>query len=162
MIAVTTILVAVLIALPIIVAKRSARKQKNRLKLELDRLAASRKLDFQKIQTFHNRIIGLDRSGKSLLYLQDEGGNFRWDLVDLRTVSRCQVVDVVSKNRTTSGSGRESVEAHIREVQLHLHASNTLLAFVTFYSEAWDGVHQMMEHRKIAEDWKKEIGELVQ
>lgn len=152
--------IILIVALVVMVAGNQARKLKNRLLEELTLLAKANSLHITRTQVFRDRIIGIDDIACMLVYVKHTEDTYRSDVVDIASVSHCEIVKAGSRHTETSRNGKTLSEEHIREILLQLNHGNDIISSIVFYSEIEDGGLDMQQNKAIAEDWKKSINDL--
>ncbi|MBS1777936.1 MAG: hypothetical protein JST70_01335 [Bacteroidetes bacterium] len=149
--------IALIIVLMINSVKKQARGKMRKLESKLAELTGQRKLNISRKEKLRNRLVAADASEQALIHLWLERDEPAYELIHFNKVKKCEIVKL--SNRITEKSAKGKNQVHEQVTAIHLQfATDKNIFTIPFYSEVEDGVLEMQELTKRAEEWRTYIG----
>lgn len=127
---------------------REQNKKKNQLALALayERMVIKYKLHIEHVEVFDNRIIGLDRKQKMLVFLFHHTGCFLELVVPLLKLIDCRILE------------KHNEKGYINAIYLQLETSEKDEAYqLCFYEDKCDKPTSLMPAMRRARNWKQRL-----
>lgn len=156
-IAITALVLVLLIVIPLIIIGRNKGQSEKKMKQELFALAASNQSEITQCEYWNNRIIGTDRTKKTLFYISKSSETPSQIKLDLTDYSGCKV----SGGDRTNGKQKDGTASPDKiELILTPVSKSAREVRLEFYNRQFDNLTPDGE-QEIAERWRKEVATLI-
>ena len=139
--------------------KKQKRQKERKLEGKLAQLIAQRKLTISKKEQLRNRLIVVDATERALVHLWFENDDATYELIHLDAVKKCEIIRLSNRITEKSAKGKSQVHEHVTAIQLQLATDKNTFT-IPFYNEVDDGLLEMQELNKRAEEWRDNINVL--
>jgi len=149
--------IALIIVLMINSVKKQARGKMRKLEGKLSELIGQRKLNISRKEKLRNRLVAADATEQALIHLWLERDEPAYELIHFNKVKKCEIIKLSNRITEKSAKGKDQVHEQVTAIHLQLATDKNIFT-IPFYSEVEDGVLEMQELAKRAEEWRTYIG----
>ncbi len=151
---------AVIIAALVQLTRRDTRKKTKAMEEGLTIIANDKNLSFDKKEVFRNRLVAMDTIKELLVYVQLKDDKVEADVVDMRQMNSCEVIQINAKQQEMNIKEHKSKYEHVTAVQLQFKGVHGIAFNIVFYNEIEDGAAEMLEYTQKAIAWRDIIGSI--
>lgn len=146
---------AILIAVFVQTAKNKRQQLEKRLQQKAMAFELTNQTKLGRQDIFNNKLIGIDTSGSTLLFLEEQDHGIEEIKVDLADITGAQIM--VSTAKSEFPVLFNKLDENTVAFSLHLHPRNGASITLPFYREMLDGPAECNEILGLAKEWSNLI-----
>ncbi|MDQ3846531.1 MAG: hypothetical protein M3342_21355 [Bacteroidota bacterium] len=146
--------IAVVLFLLVFLHSRENKKRMGKMLRRLSELGSEHNLSFTGQEVLRNWLIGVDGIKGKLLFLENDGADSNWTIIDLTEAKSCRVRKVVS-HKTNGDSSAKGMETYLHAIVLEFDFKNSDYTIaLPFYKLISNSIQEAQELEAKARNWE--------